>query len=81
MSTVYIGRQSYYHGKKLYEIARNLKNFGVGRMVVRYTFQRYPEPTYYILTKVVPDMTCQVAILAFFKYENRVILNASTAQT
>ena len=60
MSTHYIGRQSFYYGKTLFEIARNLKNYGVGRMVIRHNFQRYEEPTYFILTKVVPDMTDEV---------------------
>lgn len=54
-----IGRKAYFHGKTLYEILRNFKNYGVGRMVMRYEFnRRYPEPSYYILTKVEPDMTC-----------------------
>ena len=62
MPVQYIGRKTFYHGKTLYSIARNFKNFGVGRMVQRYNFFRYEEPSYYILTKVEPDMTCPVSI-------------------
>ncbi|KAJ8319232.1 hypothetical protein KUTeg_004323 [Tegillarca granosa] len=52
MPTKYIGRVGVQHGKTLYEIAANLKNLGVGRVVYRHTFaERYPEKSYYILTK------------------------------
>lgn len=59
MPVRYIGRKTFYHGKTLFHIAKNFKNFGVGRMVQRHNFFRYEEPSYYILTKVIPDMTCQ----------------------
>lgn len=41
-----IGRTTDFNGKTLWEIVGNLKNFGVGRLVVRNMFARYPEPSY-----------------------------------
>ncbi|KAL5018082.1 hypothetical protein ScPMuIL_003804 [Solemya velum] len=52
-----IGKHGHFKGKTLYQLALNLKNFGVGRVVTRQAFQRYPEKSYYILTKVVPVMS------------------------
>ncbi|XP_064619456.1 small ribosomal subunit protein mS34-like [Lineus longissimus] len=59
MSIQYIGRSAgIYYGKTLYEILCQLKNFGVGRMVIRESFyNRYPEPSYYTITKSTPDMS------------------------
>ena len=52
----YVGKHIDHRGKRLYEILFKLKNFGTGRMVYRNTFkERYPEPSYYIITKVEPD--------------------------
>lgn len=48
----YIGRTSDFKGKTLWEIVGNLKNHGVGRVVVRQMFQRYPEPSYMKIVKV-----------------------------
>lgn len=48
----YIGRTHDFKGKTLWEIVGNLKNFGVGRIVIRNRFQRYPEPTYLKIVKV-----------------------------
>ncbi|XP_041363830.1 28S ribosomal protein S34, mitochondrial-like [Gigantopelta aegis] len=53
----YVGRQPFFRGKTLHEIARNLKNLGVGRVVARSNLLRYPEKSFYRLTKVIPDMT------------------------
>ncbi|KAK6171416.1 hypothetical protein SNE40_019609 [Patella caerulea] len=54
----YVGRIAHFKGKTLYEIACNLKNFGEGRVVTRLNFlNRYPEKSYYRLTKVQPDLT------------------------
>ncbi|KAJ6639962.1 28S ribosomal protein S34, mitochondrial [Pseudolycoriella hygida] len=47
-----VGRTHDFKGKTLWEIVGNLKNFGVGRVVVRQMFQRYPEPSYMRITKV-----------------------------
>ncbi|XP_053393319.1 28S ribosomal protein S34, mitochondrial-like [Mercenaria mercenaria] len=60
MPIKYIGRESHFHGKSIFEIARNLKNFGEGRYVYRVAFSsRYEEPSFYRLTSVVPDMNAK----------------------
>ena len=46
------GRTNAAHGKTLWELLGNLKNHGVGRIVIRNQFQRYPEPTWYRILKV-----------------------------
>lgn len=48
----FIGRTTSFKGKTLWEILANLKNFGVGRLIVRNRFQRYEEPTYLKVLKV-----------------------------
>ncbi|XP_076242033.1 mitochondrial ribosomal protein S34 [Calliopsis andreniformis] len=48
----YIGRTTTYKGKPLWEILGNLKNFGVGRMVIRSQHERYSEPCYMKILKV-----------------------------
>jgi small subunit ribosomal protein S34 len=48
----YIGRATDFKGKTLWEIVGNLKNFGVGRYVVRQMFERYPEKSYMKILKV-----------------------------
>lgn len=55
MPYIYIGRSTYFKGKTLWEIVGNLKNFGVGRMIVRSRFEHYPEPTYMRVLKVMPE--------------------------
>ncbi|XP_071440178.1 uncharacterized protein mRpS34 [Hetaerina americana] len=52
MPIKYIGRTTSFRGKSLWEIVGNLKNFGVGRIVVRSMFERYPEPSYMRIIKV-----------------------------
>ncbi|XP_040151580.1 uncharacterized protein LOC120893640 [Anopheles arabiensis] len=53
MATIkYIGRTTDFRGKTLWEIVGNLKNFGVGRIVVRSMFERYPEPSFMKIVKV-----------------------------
>lgn len=43
----YVGKKSKFVGKTLWEIIGNLKDFGVGRIIVRDSFaNRYPEPCY-----------------------------------
>ena len=56
MPVRYIGRPTTFRGKYLFEILRNLKNFGVGRVVVRSLYERYPEPCYYTVRAVQPEM-------------------------
>lgn len=55
----YIGRTHYLKGKPLWEILGNLKNHGVGRLVIRGTQQRYPEISYMKILKVagLPDVS------------------------
>lgn len=48
----YVGRTTDFKGKTLWEIVGSLKNFGVGRIVVRSVFQRYPEPSFMKIVKV-----------------------------
>lgn len=52
MPIKYIGRTTDFKGKTLWEILGNLKNFGVGRMIIRNKFQRYPEPCYMRILKI-----------------------------
>ncbi|KAL5292015.1 MRPS34 family protein [Megaselia abdita] len=47
-----IGRKTDFRGKTLWEIVGNLKNFGVGRVVVRNMFERYPEKSFMRILKV-----------------------------
>ena len=56
MPYVYIGRRNFYVGKTLWEILGNLRDFGVGRMLVRSNYERYPEPTYYRILRAEPLM-------------------------
>lgn len=48
----YIGRVTDFKGKTLWEILGNLKNYGVGRIVARNMFERYPEPSFMKIIKV-----------------------------
>jgi hypothetical protein len=58
MPIKYIGRTTYYQGKRLFDILCRLKNFGIGRMVYRNRYiEQYPEPSYYVITRVDPDMS------------------------
>ncbi|XP_012218345.1 uncharacterized protein mRpS34 [Linepithema humile] len=52
MPIKFIGRTTDFKGKPLWEILGNLKNFGVGRIVIRNRFQRYPESCYIKILKV-----------------------------
>ncbi|XP_075978594.1 mitochondrial ribosomal protein S34 [Anticarsia gemmatalis] len=48
----YVGRTTDFKGKSLWEIIGSLKNLGVGRIVVRSVFERYPEPSFMKIVKV-----------------------------
>lgn len=48
----YIGRTTDFRGKTLWEIVGNLKDYGVGRIIIRNMFQRYEEPCYMKILKV-----------------------------
>ncbi|XP_077290411.1 mitochondrial ribosomal protein S34 [Arctopsyche grandis] len=48
----YVGRTNYFKGKTLWEIVGNLKDYGVGRIIIRSVYQRYPELSYMKIVKV-----------------------------
>ncbi|ALC43967.1 mRpS34 [Drosophila busckii] len=48
----YIGRTTDFKGNTLWELVGSLPDWGVGRMVIRNMFQRYPEPCYMRILKV-----------------------------
>ncbi|XP_030385140.1 uncharacterized protein LOC115632222 [Scaptodrosophila lebanonensis] len=48
----YIGRTTDFRGNTLWELVANLPNWGVGRMLIRNMFQRYPEPCFMRILKV-----------------------------
>lgn len=49
----YVGKKSEYAGKTLWEILGNLKNFGVGRIILRNSqAKRYSEPCYMKILEV-----------------------------
>jgi len=48
----YIGRTTDFRGNTLWELVSNLPNWGVGRLLIRNMFQRYPEPCYMRILKV-----------------------------
>lgn len=55
--TIYIGKPTKFVGKSVFEILCNLKNFGVGRVIQRNLYkQMYPEPCYFKITNVAPQM-------------------------
>lgn len=56
MPYVFVGKRNFYIGKTLWEILGNLKDFGVGRILVRSKFERYPEVSYVKILKVEPLM-------------------------
>jgi small subunit ribosomal protein S34 len=56
MPYIYIGKRNFFLGKRLWEIAGNLKNFGEGRILVRSAFERYPEVSYVKIIRAEPLM-------------------------
>lgn len=55
MPYVYIGHPSIYHGRKLFQILCQLKNYGQGRIVYRSTEQEHPEPSFYKILLAQPE--------------------------
>lgn len=52
-SLKYVGKPTTYVGKTLWEILGNLKNFGVGRIIVRNTYaKKFKEPCYMKILEV-----------------------------
>lgn len=49
---VYVGKKNDTVGKTLWEIVGNLKNFGVGRLVTRWNYDKYEEPSFYKIVHV-----------------------------
>ncbi|XP_015792921.1 uncharacterized protein LOC107369474 [Tetranychus urticae] len=59
---VYIGKPSRYHGKQIFEILTNLKNFGIGRILERrLPNAKYPEKTFCIIKEAYPQMDEKLA--------------------
>ena len=57
MPYVYVGHPSIYHGKKLFKILCQLKNYGQGRIVYRSTEQVNPDlPSFYRILLAQPEM-------------------------
>lgn len=58
----YVGRPSLdFFGKYLSEIAKNLSNQGVGRVVVKESEERFhKEPSYYVIKSIEPLMSDSV---------------------
>lgn len=55
--TIYLGKKSLLHAKSAYEILTNLKNFGVGRYLLRDSLcKEHPEPSFYVVRHVEPQM-------------------------
>lgn len=49
----YVGKKTTFVGKTLWEIIGNLKDFGIGRVVIRNThLERYKEPSYLRILEV-----------------------------
>lgn len=64
----YVGRTTNFKGKTLWEIVGSLKNFGVGRFIVRSVFGRYPEPSFMKIVKVeaCPDEVRDHSVILIF---------------
>lgn len=56
MPIILVGRTHNQVGKRLWEIIGSLKDFGVGRMVLRSCYEKYPEPSYYRIVSARPEM-------------------------
>ena len=56
-------------GKPLWEIVGNLKNFGVGRLIIDSLTLKYSEPSFFKIVKVQPlppptkEVSCDLCIL------------------
>ena len=49
---IYIGKPTDHLGRTVFQILANLKNFGIGRMLTRHEFDKFPEPSYHIVKRV-----------------------------
>lgn len=65
-AVTYVGRSIDHRGKTLWEIVGCLKDYGVGRIVIRNMYQRdYPEPSYMKILKVeaLPEPPAEVSTI------------------
>jgi len=56
MPVKYFGLKTSFYGRPLWEIVMNLKDFGVGRIVVKNQWEKYPEPSFYRILSVDPHV-------------------------
>jgi len=56
MPIKYFGFKRAFFGRPLWEIVMNLKDFGVGRIVVKNQWEKFPEPTFYRILSVDPHI-------------------------
>ncbi|KAB7503562.1 hypothetical protein Anas_10174 [Armadillidium nasatum] len=56
MPFVYIGRTHDFLGKSIWEIVGSLKDYGVGRMVIKHRYKRYSEPCFMRIVSAKPLM-------------------------
>jgi len=56
MPLVKVGLDAVHHGKKLFPLLCNLKNFGKGRIIYSTLEQQYPEPCFYRILLAQPEM-------------------------
>lgn len=67
------GRTTDFKGKTLWDIVGNLRDYGVGRIVIRNMFQRYKEPCFMKIIKVeatgneVRKLVSIISVLKFCK--------------
>ena len=83
MKFKFIGRPTSFQGKRLFDILFRLNNFGIGRLVYRYSLSEFPEPSYFRITRIEPcpernryiPLTCQkVQLICFCCEYNALIL-------
>jgi len=56
MPLVKVGLDAVHHGKKLFPLLCNLKNFGKGRIIYSTLEQQFPEPSFYRILLAQPEM-------------------------
>jgi len=56
MPLVKVGLDAVHHGKKLFPLLCNLKNFGKGRIIYSTLEQQFPEPSFYRVLLAQPEM-------------------------
>lgn len=84
MKYKFIGLPVKYKGKTVWEIVGNLKNFGVGRLLLKDSDSVYPEVSFYKILKVQPlppkeNMLVSTHLLRFKRLVCYVFLYISVA--